>query len=584
MKVFKNIILIFTLFIYGVNAFSQQPLSKDVRVERKYDPSVSDAMKINLMPQREDTLEFTPEFSYNLVGHALPGTPEIQPMQAARLARQRPRDLYSSYVRGGLGNYQLLFGDIFYNLTRNEKYAFSLGLQQESSWGDLELEDGKSVDAPYHSTLGGLYFRHFFDDKTLELDLNFDRYAYRYYGFNTVNTEEGFYISDRTGNNVSGEDMMPDKKQRQTAFDLHFGLLSQQSDVRETRYHLNFDYNGFNNFTDVGENSFLLGGDLNIPFGALSLLVDGGGIYRKVNAPSGENENPELFVFEDREQVFLTANPKVVIPGNKLNVELGVNVTGEFSDTEEFYLSPHVKGDLVIAEGVVSTFLGMTGEVHHNSYRDIMAENPFVSPDVLVKPAFTNIRGFAGVKGNFSSATSFTARLDYEFIEDEHFFVNRTFEPFGTTTEPGLSNLFDVIYDDVTLLTLTGEFLVRPVRELDIILKGVYYGWELDVLDHPWHKPEMEIGIRAAYIYNEEWQFDASFNVVGERKAFDPTQANGVKNLKSVADFNLGANYQLNKRLHFFGRIQNIFASKYYPWAGYPMQGFNARVGAGYSF
>lgn len=583
MKVFKNIILIFTLF-YGVNAFPQEPLSKDVRVEREYDPSVADAMKINLMPQREDTLEYTPEFRYNVAGHALPGTPEIQPMQAARLAAQRLQDLYSSYVRGGMGNYQLLFGDIFYNLTRNEKYAFSLGLQQESSWGELELENGESVDAPYHSTLGGLYFRHFFGDKTLELDMNFDRYAYRYYGFNTVNTIEGSYISDKTGNIVSGEDLMPELKQRQTSFDLHFGLHGQQSDVSETRYHMNFDYNGFNNLTGVGENSFSLGGELNIPFGALSLYVDGGGIYRRVNAPSGENENPELFVFDDREQIFLTVNPKVVIPGNKLNVELGVNVTGEFADTEEFYLSPHVKGDLVIAEGVVSTFLGMTGEVHSNSYRDIMAENPFVSPDVLVKPAFTNIRGFAGVKGNFSSATSFTARLDYEFIEDEHFFVNRSFEPEGTTTEPGLSNLFEVVYDDVTLLTLTGEFLVRPVRELDIILKGVYYGWEPDVLEHPWHKPEMEIGVRAAYIYNEEWRFDASFNVLGERKAYDPTQDSEVKNLKSVTDFNLGANYQLNKRLHFFGRIQNIFASKYYPWAGYPMQGFNARVGAGYSF
>jgi hypothetical protein len=581
MKVFKNIILIFTLF-YGVNACPQEPLSKDVRVEREYEPSVADAMKINLMPQREDTLEYTPEFRYNVAGHALPGTPEIQPMQAARLAAQRPQDLYSSYVSGGMGNYQLLFGDIFYNLTRNEKYAFSLGFQQESSWGELELENGESVDAPYHSTLGGLYFRHFFGEKTLELDLNFDRYAYRYYGYQTIDAEGVYLNADSVP--VGGTDLLPDKKQRQTAFDFHFGLLSQQSDVSETRYHVNFDFNGFGNLSGVGENSFSLGGELNIPFGPLSLFVDGGGIYRQVNAPSGENENPELFVFDDREQIFLTVNPKVVIPGNKFNVELGMNVTGEFADTEEFYLSPHVKGDLVIAEGVVSTFLGMTGEVHANSYRDIMAENPFVSPDVLVKPAFTNIRGFAGVKGNFSSATSFTARLDYEFIEDEHFFVNRSFEPEGTTTEAGLSNLFEVVYDDVTLLTLTGEFLIRPVRELDIILKGVYYGWEPDVLEHPWHKPEMEIGVRAAYIYNEEWRFDASFNVLGERKAYDPSQDSEVKNLKSVTDFNLGANYQLNKRLHFFGRIQNIFASKYYPWAGYPMQGFNARVGAGYSF
>ncbi|SFD82821.1 TonB-dependent receptor [Thermophagus xiamenensis] len=585
MKTINILLLIFALFGCGGMVFSQEPLNQDVRVQREYEPTISDAMKINQMPEREDTLTVKPEFSYSVAGHAMPGVPQVSPLQAARLAPQRPKDLYSSYIRGGMGNYQLLFGDIFYNLTRNEKFAFSIGLQQESSWGELELEDGNRVDAPYHNTLGGLYMRHFFDDKTLELDLDFHRFAYRYYGLQTIDPNGAYDISlnnDIKIEDVNGVLLSPDDKQRQTTFDLHFGLLSQQSDLDDARYHLNFDFGSFNNRTDVGENSFSLGGDLYIPFGALSLKVDGEGIYRKVRATNDDNEFLSLFQFEDREQVYLTLNPRVVFPGNKLKVEVGLNLTGEFSDTEEFYLSPHVRGDLVIAEGVVSTFLGMTGELHQNSYREIMEENPFVSPDVLVKPSFTNIRGFAGVKGNFSSATSFTARLDYEFIEDEYFFVNRFFEQDGSPDTWGMSNLFDVVYDDATLLSLTGEFLIRPDRDLDIILKGVYYGWTLDNYDYAWHKPEMELGIRAGYNYNDEWHFDASFNVIGERKAL--MQSGEIKNLSSVADFNLGANYQYNKRMHFFARIQNIFAAKFYPWAGYPMQGFNARVGVGYSF
>lgn len=583
MKAF-NILLLIILLGWGVTVFSQEPLNQDVRVQREYEPTISDAMKINQMPEREDTLDVKPEFSYSVASHAMTGVPQVSPLQAAGLAPQRPRDLYSSYIRGGMGNYQTLFGDIFYNLTRNEKFAFSIGLQQESSWGELELEDGNTVDAPYHNTLGGLYMRHFFDDKTLELDMDFHRLAYRYYGLQTIDPNATYQITleDDVIDDINGASLSPDDKQRQTIFDLHFGLLSQQSDLDDARYHLNFDFGSFNNRTDVAENSFSLGGDLYIPFGALSLMVDGEGIYRKVRATNDDNDFLNLFQFEEREQVYLTLNPRVVFPGNKLKVEVGLNLTGEFSDTEEFYLSPHVRGDLVIAEGVVSTFLGMTGELHHNSYRNIMTENPFVSPDVLVKPSFTNIRGFAGVKGNFSSATSFTARLDYEFIEDEYFFVNRFFELDGSPYALGMSNLFDVVYDDATLLSLTGEFLIRPNQNLDIILKGVYYGWTLDNLDYPWHKPEMELGIRAGYNYNDEWRFDASFNVIGERKAY--MQPDEFKNLSSVADFNLGANYQYNKRMHFFARIQNIFAAKFYPWAGYPMQGFNARVGVGYSF
>lgn len=582
MKSFSIITLLLAFGIaIGVNA--QDPLSQDVRVVREFDPTVSDAMKINQMPGREDTIEVNPEFNYNVMGHALVGTPEVESLKAARLARQRKGDLFPSYVRGGLGNYQTLFGDIFYNITRNEKFAFALHLGQESSWGNLELEDGSDSDAPYHQTDGSVYLRHFFDDKTLEFDLDFDRYAYEYYGFQKIDPSI-LYDPDYSNDAVPGENLVPDRKQRQTAFDLHFGLMGQQSDVDETRYHINFDYGAFNNYTGVGENAFELSGDIKSPFSGMALHVNGGAAYRMVHKPSGDEKMPDLWTFDDREQIFLKINPRLAIPGEKLSVEVGVNLTGEFSDSEDFYLSPHVKGELVIAEGIVSTFMGMTGEVHDYNYRAVMKENPFVSPDELVETAHSNIRGFAGVKGNFSSATSFTARLDYEFIENEHFFINRFFPYSGSQNQFGMSNLFTTVYDDVTLLTLSGELLVRPVRELDIVLKGAYYGWQTDVLEEAWHKPEMEIGLRAGYVFSEELRIDAAFNVLGERKALDLTSPEGVKHLDAVTDFNLGANYQFNKRLHFFGRIQNIFAAKYYRWSGYPMQGVNFRLGAGYSF
>ncbi|MFO8001701.1 MAG: TonB-dependent receptor [Marinilabilia sp.] len=577
-------ILFFSIVIclpLSLKAQEENPFSKDVRVVREFTPEVSDASKINQMPEREDTLDMKPEFDYRVRNHVLRSTPEIETLEAAGISRRRDRTPYSSYARGGLGNYQMLFGDIFYNITRNEKYAFALSFGQESSWGDLDLEDGTSVDAPYHLTDGALYLRHFFDDKTLEFDLGFDRHAYRYYGYQTIDPE----LPYESGENVyTGEELMPDEKQRQTGFDLHVGLKGQQSDEDNPRYHAAFDFGAFETYTGMGENSFALTGDLKLPFSGLGLFIDGGAKYHKVNAPRDDNDNPGLYDFDDREQIFLTMNPRVVIPGNKLSVEVGINATGEFTGDEEFYLSPHVKGDLVIAEGIVSSFVGMTGEVHPNTYRDVMSENPFVSPDELVKTAFSNIKGFAGVKGNFSSATSFTARFDYEYIENEHFYENRFFPSPQSDVDFGMSNLFRVVYSDATLLTLSGELLVRPVNELDIVLKGAYYGWELDMYDHAWHKPEMELGLRAGYEINEEWQVDAALNILGERYARYVDNPEEIKELDAVTDFNLSANYQYNKQIHFFGRFQNIFAAKYYKWAGYPMQGLNFRLGAGYSF
>ncbi|MFW6043607.1 MAG: TonB-dependent receptor, partial [Marinilabiliaceae bacterium] len=380
------LMMVFMLAGVVTQAQDPDPLNKDVRVVREYMPEVSDARKINEMPEREDTLEVSPEFDYRVRGHALRSTPEIEKLDAASLSRERGHELFPSYVRGSLGNYQTLSGDVFYNLVRNEKFAFALKLGQESSWGNIDLEDGQEVDAPYHLTDGDLYLRHFFDDKTLEFDMGFDRHGYRYFGHQSIDPDVD-YESD--GQIYQGEELMPEDKQWQAGFDLHLGLKGQQSRENAPRYSAAFDFGAFDTYTGVGENSFSLNGDLKLPFGGLSLFMDGGAAFHKVNDPIKETDQPGLYDFDEREQLFLTLNPKVVIPGNQLSVELGVNATGEFTGDEEFYLSPHVKGDLTIAEGIVSSFVGMTGEVRPATYRKVMKENPFVSPDEQVKTAFS---------------------------------------------------------------------------------------------------------------------------------------------------------------------------------------------------
>ncbi len=582
----KNIFVISFLMLAVWSIQAQETIQKDVHVVREYAPSVSDALKLNLMPPREDTLRVTPEFKYQVAGKAMLTTPEIGPIPPARLASEPKDDLYSSYIRGGLGNYELLFGDIYYNLLRNESFALALKLGQESSWGELELEDGESVDAPYHQTNGGFYLRHFFSDKTLSLDLDFNRHAYRYYGYQTIDADDYYTLTpDPMSIPVPGEDLMADKHQRITTFDVTVGLAGQQAILDETRYNANLGFGTFGNKTGVGENRISLGGDLKMPFDNLNIHVDGGFDYYKTSVPS-DNEMPLLWNFSERQQLLVNLNPRVVFPLDMLTIEGGLNITGRIDDLgDKFYLSPHLTANLLVAEGIVSAFGGLTGEVRPANYQRIMAENPFTSPDVHVKPAFSNLLFFAGVKGNFSSATSFTARLDYEFLTDEHFFVNRYFSSYSPTPPGyGTTNLFDVIYDDGTLLTLSGELLIKPIPELNILLKGAYYDWTLDNLAQAWHRPDMELGLRGQYRLDEHLLLSATFNVLGKRYAEDVNSADGQKRLDSVVDFNLGGDYQFTKRLNFFARVQNIFGDKYYRWSGYPMQGVNFRVGAGYSF
>ena len=335
----------------------------------------------------------------------------------------------------------------------------------------------------------------------------------------------------------------------------------------------------FGNYSLVKENGFNIKGDFFIPLNELGLKLETG--VETASSHFGDNRNPEMFEFEKRQQSLFFANTAMVRKYKNLTLKMGLRLAGEFDNMgDEFYVSPDISANVVVVESIISLEAGITGDVKPSTYRGIMAENPFVSPDLHVKTAFHAARFFAGLKGNFSSSTSFAARVDYSVFQDEHFFVNRTFTR-ADNSEKQYTNLFDVNYDDGRLLAVSGEFKMKFIPELNIVLRGAYYGWDLDSLKHAWHKPDMEVGLRVGYDVSRDLTITGGINILGRRFAQIPGE---IKTLDPVYDFNLGANYTLNSRWHFFGTIQNMLASKYYRYQGYPMQGINFRAGLGYSF
>src|SRR5690554_3384745 len=160
-----------------VEEIPQGSINQDVRVVREYNPTVSDAFKINEMPEQDDAGVPVPEFSYQLSGRALVGAPEVVPLIPAKMAREPRAELMNSFAEGWLGNYNLVGGRLLYNIVQNESYALALRAGHESSLGDIEVDDSDE-DADYHHTTAGLYMRHFFKrNKTLRLDMDFSNFA-----------------------------------------------------------------------------------------------------------------------------------------------------------------------------------------------------------------------------------------------------------------------------------------------------------------------------------------------------------------------------------------------------------------------
>ncbi len=580
----NNIYILFILITWSFNSVKAQELNKDVKVVREYNPIISDAFKINKLPVDEvDSTTFNPSFSYDILSKAMASGLAIEPITAARLKPERKTVLDKSYIKGGLGNYATLFGDLNYNVLRSEEYALGLNVGHLTSSGEIELEDETKSEAPIHDTWASVYFRRFWDDYTLSLDAEFDHNIYNYYGFQSIDETASYSYYDLYNDITSttlGSNLMADRKQRLSSFGLNVGFGNKVVDQDDVSFKANLKWNTFSNITGVGENGIGLKGKARVYFNDMFLDIAGGFDYYGTTVP--DSDSP-LYNFLDRNMTVLNISPALGFVFEGIDFKVGLDTYSLLGGEDDgFNIAPHVDANLVIADGIVSAFAGVQGDYDINNYQKIQKENRFIAPDVNVSNSFNGLHFFGGLKGNFSSQTSFVARVDYSIFENEHFYINRSYNAVASSME-NQTNLFDVVFDDGSLLTLSGELKYEPSQHMNILLKGKYNGYNLDNLKEAWHKPEVEIGLTANYEPIEDLWVNLGVYSLGKRFALD-VESGEAKQLKSVIDINLGAEYLISSKWTAFAQLNNAIVSKYYQWNGYPMQGLNLMVGVGYSF
>ncbi|WP_430815588.1 hypothetical protein [Carboxylicivirga sp. RSCT41] len=577
------ITIVVTAFNSG-KAVAQEEINQDVKVVKAYTPTVSDAFKVSYMPNLNDSSSFNPSFNYRILSTSVATNYQPAPIAAAKINTRRKEYLHKSYIKGGVGNYSSVLAELGYNILENEKYVLGLNVGHLTSMGDLKLEDDVTVDAPFHDTWAAADFKHFFNDKTLSVNLGFMHNKYKYYGYQTMTAGDMYWLPD--GTLSPGVTFQQDEDQRLSGFDLSIGLNNNKTDKRKSRYAVQGGFSTFGNLTGVKQIGVKLNGNLSKPINDLAFDISGAIESYSTSVP--DTIGP-MYTFNDRSQLMIKAVPAINFKFDRASLRVGVQVAG-IIDTEgdEFYATPDIMGELTVVEGIATIYGGVNGKVNVNDYQSMMYENAFASADINVKSSFYGLNFVAGIKGNFSSSMSFSAGMEYGIFNDEHFWINRPYT--GMEAEPGVAavqhyaNVFDVVYDDGSLLTVKGELLYKPKQNMEFALNGAYYGWSLDSQEEAWHKPEVELGLEGSFNLLDNLYATAGINYLGERPALDVSNESSVKSLDGVIDVNIGAEYYFSKQWSFWASMNNLAASKYYKWNGYPMQGFNAKAGIIFSF
>lgn len=584
----KTILLSAAAILLGTNTWAQKEeeklLEQNVQVVRAYNPTISDATKMHLMPVMDDTLTYKPVFDYTLLDKAAPVMGQGEVISPARMNFARSQNTYRSYLKGGVGTYNTLGADYFYNLPKNPDFALGFHVGHLSSMGNLKLENGEKTDAPFHHTQASLGLSRFWNDYTLSAQLDFRREAYQFYGLQTIDPETNYHPAAYPGESVQGYELYPDVNERLSGFKAKVLFDNTRAENTEVNYHTGLGIQAFGTRTGVTQGGFDLSGGAIFNVGGYRAGLDLSVTHFNVKVPDSLGA---MYAFKARKNTLIGIDPHIRMQFNTLKLKLGIQILAEIEkEADNFYLLPDFRADWLLADSQVTLFAHISGDVRTNSYWHVADENPFVSADVQVKTASTPLQIEGGVQARLSHRVGLNASVNYAFFKDEHFFVNQTYQPdllLFPDAPVAYSNHFVPLYDDGGLFTATAVLSVKPGKKSEVWLKAVYTGWNLKELEQAWHKPETTLGIHARAYPLKKLMVTGGLDVMGKRFAFDPT-LDAAKTLKAVVDVSLTGEYAITERWAAHVQLNNLAGSRYYPWNGYPGQRFRMMLGASYQF
>lgn len=562
-------------------------LRKEVEVVKAYQPSISDAFKINDIPQIKQNAAEKPVFDYRINSKPVFSTFSVEPVQAAQMTREPKAEQGNGLLKGGIGNYKTPYAELFYNTEAGRRSAFGMHFKHLSSNGKIKLMNDDKVKAPHSENLAALYATHNFRKATLDAKLHFSKQAFRYYGY-----------SGDSLTNARKEMLMPfwDFKQAFSKGGLEVQLTGDKNPRSDLFYKANFQYQHFSTKSGQKENLVKLSGLIDKEFDQFWGQLDAGLTVLKTDSIF----NQAFGEYGKKQQLVLKLNPSVLFSTDEASLRIGLNSYSVMDDDTngDYMLAPLVKAEWSPVENMLTLFAGTDGKIQHNHYSAIAAENQFINPYQDIKNTKYNYILTAGLRGKFSSKFNFRVQADYAKIKNQHFFILNEDKYLGAEDPFLKSNTFDVVYDRMKQLTLGGELFFVASKDFSLLVNSKFYSYDLNNLAEAWQKPGYEAGASLNFHPEGPLSLTADILLFGERKAlvqtaiYDPVISNTepvqteetIFTIDPVLDINFGLNYQYSSKLSFWGQVNNFAFQKYESWLGYTQKGMTLLVGASYSF
>lgn len=579
----KNIFTVILGLFTTLSLYAQTPkdttLTRQLELEREFNPTLQDANKINSLPAIRE-----PQVTKANTDYATWATRATPPLEIAlpkpgKIMTDIPFSLYKGYVKLNAGNYANIDGALGYRFLDSQSDKLNFMFLHSSSNGDVDYNQTSTPQfhkLRFMDNFGKFNYSHIFETSALELETSFLHSQFNYYG-----------------NNLGAPRVHDDNNQTLGVFNVRAALRNTQTDllnyVGSLNFH-NFSTKYGRTLTDEGlnGNQIELDLDLNKSFmGGDNLAgVKGnftGTFYDEIQLPQGEEISNFLMI---------DVNPYIHFEGFNWKVRLGANIDFVFDDENQFYVSPNAALSVMVTDNT-SLYLNANGGVSKNTYLDMYKESRYIRPNTIVKHSYTPLDIVAGTKIGAIDGFRIDIFGGYKKISNEHFLILQSNDPpvSSLPNEPwGYQEFLYPLLGDLSHSHIGARLHGNIWSPLDVsieVKKNFYtvdkvtgLGWEPTELK-AWNKPGFETNIQATYSATNQLKIMLGYYFANDRWTIANGQSVTMNNLN---DLNAGAIYNVNNMFSINLKANNILNQSYDIWYGHPTQGINVMGGFTFKF
>ena len=565
----RYIIGLFTLLFLFANANAQQKdkqqeeYNEEVTIIAPYQPSISDARKIEMYPSVKVETPEKRKVTYNIQPQKINVTFSPEQLEAVRLKQPSEESINANFIKAGFGNYKTPYAELFSTTGHSETHRLGFHVKHLSHAGDI-----KDYATPKNShNMAEIFGEKYYKKSSLYGKVLYNRDMIHRYGFQP---ELPIYQS------LSYED--DDLRRTYSSLSANLRFENLDKDEEEFDYHIDLDaYRWWDNHESL-ENAidFEMFGNKPVEwFEAINYQSFGiKGNFRFLN--TGDS-------IEAINSTHISLKPFMQFRDGYYFIKGGINLSTVMTDNKdtEFTIFPDIQARIHVVPEYLTLFGGLSGGKEAHALKKITNENPFLISDIISQTnrenyLTTKMDAYGGIKGNIAKGFDFRLKASYREQSDYPLYV--------TDFNKNFDNQFDIIYDDITVTEFSGGFNIKGGDIFKLDLSGHYFTYATQNAQEPWHLPELKFRGRAEYELPDAFPLTLSLSstILTGRQARGNN--NTIVELEDIIDVSAGAEYEYNESLTAFLKVNNITAQNQYRWYDYPTYGLNFLIGAGYSF